>query len=186
MFIKRYVRKLLIYPNEDIYGNCPNEDIRTTQTSVKNMSLINPLYVHSDIEKKITTFLSTQLTDRRSVGRPNNSPFVVIGSELQHSHRFPHVIVQLTDMPDDLFAMGSKHRIKYPLVQITMWDSNKKSLNELKDECLYDMANGRATWLSWGLSRCKVRSEGYMAYNRELKVHGYFIQYEFLYFHIIT
>lgn len=149
-------------------------------------TLINPRKVHSDIEKKITNWVRTNLTDRKPNGRPKKSPFAVIGTELKHSHHFPHVIIQLVDMPDELFAMNSKSRIKFPYVQITMQDSAKEPLNHLKDELLYKLADARDTFLAWGLNRCKVRSEGHMPFNDKLKVHGYFIQYEFLYFHMIS
>ena len=157
------------------------------------MSAINVASVHSDIEKKITAWIKANITDRKASARAAEiaggnkvGPFAVIGTELQHKHYFPHVIIQIIDMPGNLFALNSKSRIKYPVVQLTMYDSNKKNLNITKDEILYEFASARDTWLSWGLSRCKVRSEGWMPYNRELKVHGFFIQYEFLYFHMLS
>lgn len=140
--------------------------------------------VYSDIEKKLTAFLKAEVTDPKSVSRPSNSPFVVIGSELQVSQYFPHIIVQCVDLRGRMFAMGSKGQVVYPVVQFSVYSSSKKQLNEIKDEIFYDMASGRTTIRGYGLDRMEPEGSGYLPYNRELKVHSFYIRYSFVYHHL--
>ncbi len=143
------------------------------------MSKVQTSKFYSDVELKIKSFLNSNLTDP-IVNRGQKTPFVVIGSELQRDVQYPHVVIQLISGTATMFAVSSNGLVHKLIVQVMISSKNKKQLNEISDELLEIMRNGRQTMQSFGLWKMQSNYRK-LTFDETTAVHRRVIDFSFVY-----